>query len=93
MNLTHLGSFVAAMAFATGSAGLEAASDAADPALRLGASRQVRCAQVELYCAHPAQALQAIRHARDQLRSVGGSSFAELDRAALAVRRHTVRGD
>ncbi|MEY8877583.1 MAG: hypothetical protein AB9M60_13815 [Leptothrix sp. (in: b-proteobacteria)] len=69
----------------------QAATDAAAQA-SLQARAELRTAQVELYCDHRTQALQAIRRARRQLSQpqdgAAPHELAALDEAAWHVRHH-----
>ena len=94
-NTATAATFVAALATATSATHATAHAtprDSAVSALRSRAGAQMRRAQVELYCDHPAEALVAIRRAVRQLELpsdiVAAEELATLERAAWHVRRH-----
>lgn len=95
LNTATAATFVAALAAATGvaHAGVNSTPrDTVAKAIRNLASAQMRRAQVELYCDHPAGALVAIRRAVRQLELpsevTAGEELATLERAVWHVRRN-----
>ena len=94
-NTATAATFVAALATATSATHATVHSTPRDTginAVRTLAGAQMRRAQVELYCDHPAGALVAIRRAVRQLELpsdlLAAEELATLERAAWHVRRH-----